>query len=62
MTEEFIGTESLLALSADLAESAEHVRGGYHLGQAADRMERAAEAIKRLAPLEPDMDVQHGEN
>lgn len=56
------GTESLLRLVDELTESVEHVRGGYHLGQAADRMERAAEAIKRLAPLEPDMDVQHGEN
>jgi hypothetical protein len=35
MTDEFIGTESLLALSADLTDAADHVRGGYHLGNAA---------------------------
>jgi hypothetical protein len=62
MTEEFIGTESLLALSADLAESAEHVRGGYHLGNAAKLMECAAAAIQRLAHLEPDLEVEQGDN
>lgn len=56
------GTESLLRLADDLIESSPQVRGGYHLGLAAERMERAAEAIKRLAQLEPDLDVQHGEN
>lgn len=56
------GTESLLQLASDLAESVEHVRGGYHLKQAAERMERAAEAIKRLAELEPDADVIKGED
>lgn len=62
MAEEFQGTESLLALAAGLSESAVHVRGGYHLGNAAKLMECAAEAIKRLAPMEPDMDVTQGEN
>ena len=62
MTEDFIGTESLLSLAADLAESAEHVRGGFHLGNAAKLMESAAVAIQRLAHLEPDLEVEHGEN
>lgn len=61
-TEEFIGTESLLKLAAGLSEATGHVRGGYHLGNAAKLMECAAEAIKRLAPMEPDMEVTHGEN
>lgn len=56
------GTESLLLLADELEQSAEHVQGGYHLGQAAERMERAAKAIRRLAPLEPDLQVEQGEN
>lgn len=56
------GTEAMNKLAEDLVESAEHVRGGYHLGRAANLMERAAETISRLAPLDPDLDVQHGEN
>ena len=56
------GTESLLQLASDLAESVPHVRGGYHLKQAAERMERAAEAIARLAEHEPDLEVEQGEN
>lgn len=56
------GTESLLLLADELEQSAEHVRGGYHLRQAAERIERAAKAIRRLAPLEPDLQVEQGEN
>lgn len=56
------GTESLLLLADELDQSAEYVQGGYHLGQAAERMERAAKAIRRLAPLEPDLQVEQGEN
>lgn len=56
------GTEALLQLAADLAEAAPQVRSGYHLGRAAGLMELAAEAIKRLAELEPDMQVEQGEN
>lgn len=56
------GTEALLALAADLAEAAPEVRGGYHLGRAARLMELAAEAIARLAELEPDLEVEQGEN
>lgn len=62
MAEEFQGTDSLLALAAGLSESAVHVRGGYHLGNAAKLMECAAAAIQRLAHLEPDLDVEQGEN
>jgi len=56
------GTEALLELAGELAAAAPEVRGGYHLGRAAKLMERAAEAIKRLAPLEPDLEVEPGEN
>ena len=56
------GTDSLLLLADELEQSVEHVRGGYHLRQAAERIERAAKAIRRLAPLEPDLQVEQGEN
>lgn len=56
------GTESLTRLADDLRESIPHVLGGYHLGQAAERIEMASEALKRLAPLDRDIDVEKGEN
>ena len=62
MTDEFIGTESLLDLSRKLVEHAPLTRQAIHLGECAYLMECAAEAIKRLAPMEPDMDVTQGEN
>lgn len=62
MTEEFIGTESLLELSRRLEEHAPLTRQAIHLGQSAYLMECAATVIARMAPSEPDLDVSQGEN
>lgn len=56
------GTESLLDLAADLRSTAPNVRGVFDLRKGAALMERAAAVIERLAELEPDVDVVHGEN
>lgn len=56
------GTESLLDLAADLRETAPHVRNVFQLGRGALLMEKAADALERLAELEPDIDVAPGEN
>lgn len=56
------GTAGLLALSDALARHVECVQGGYHLGESAKLMEQAAIVIHRLAPLEPDIEVEHGDN
>ena len=56
------GTESLLDLAADLRESAPKVRSAFRLGYSAALMERAADAIERLAELDPDIDSELGEN
>lgn len=56
------GTESLIELAADLRIISPHVRDAYDLRKGAMLMMRAADAIERLAPLEPDIDVSVGEN
>lgn len=56
------GTESLIELAADLRATAPNVRDAFRLGHGARLMERAADAIERLAPLEPDIAVSVGEN
>lgn len=56
------GTESLLDLAAELQETAQHVRECYDLGRGCKLMQRAAEVIERLAHLDPDIEVEHGEN
>lgn len=56
------GTESLLTLAADLRATAPNVRDAFQLGRGARLMERAADALDRLAPLEPDVEVVAGEN
>lgn len=56
------GTESLLSLAADLKDAAPHVRECYDLGRSSKLMQRAAEVIERLAPMDPDIDVAPGEN
>lgn len=56
------GTESLLDLATDLRATAPNVRSFFDHSRAAFLMERAADAIERLAPLEPDIDVAQGEN
>lgn len=56
------GTHNLLSLSAELQETAPHVRECYDLGRGCKLMQRAAEVIERLAPMDPDIDVAPGEN
>jgi type VI protein secretion system component VasF len=56
------GTESLLQLAGDLRSTAPNVRAWFDHSKAAMLMERAADAIERLAHFEPDIDVEHGEN
>lgn len=56
------GTHSLLDLVAELQEAAPHVREGYDLGRSCKLMQRAAEVIERLAPMDPDIEVEHSEN
>jgi len=56
------GTESDLQAADELEESIAHVLGGYHLGQAAERMEKIVKIVRRLAPLDPDIEVTRGEN
>jgi hypothetical protein len=56
------GTESLIALAADLRTIAPHVKDAYDLRKGAMLMMRAADALERLAHLEPDIDVVAGEN
>lgn len=56
------GTESLLTLAADLRETAPNVRDAFQLGRGARLMERAADAIERLADLEPDIEVVQGDS
>ncbi len=56
------GTESLLTLASDLRTTAPNVRAWFDHTKAASLMERAADAIERLAPLDPDIDVAPGEN
>lgn len=62
MTTPAQGTENLLALAADLRAHAPNVRDAFHLAISAGLMERAAAVIERLAPMDPDIDVQQGEN
>lgn len=56
------GTESIMALADDLEATAPHVREAYDLRRGSQLMQRAAEALRRLAPLEPDIEVREGEN
>ena len=56
------GTASLLSLAASLRQSREKVANFYGRQDAMRDMEQAADALERLAPLEPDLDVQQGEN
>ena len=56
------GTASLLSLAASLRQSREKVANFYGRQDAMRDMEQAADALERMAPLEPDVDVQQGEN
>jgi hypothetical protein len=52
------GTESLLQLSADLRQTAPNVRAWFDHSKAAELMEKAADALERLAPLDPDLEAE----
>jgi hypothetical protein len=52
------GTESLLQLSADLRQTAPNVRAWFDHSRAAELMEKAADALERLAPLDPDLEAE----
>ena len=56
------GTEALLDLAADLRKTAPNVRNVFQLGRGALLMEKAADALERLAALEPDVEIVVGEN
>lgn len=56
------GTESHLELVAELREIAPHIRDAYDLRKGAMLMMRAADALERLAPLDPEIEVVLGEH
>lgn len=56
------GTASLLSLAASLRQSREKVANFYGRQDAMRDMEQAADALERLAHLEPDLEVEHGTN
>lgn len=56
------GTASLLSLAASLRQSREKVANFFGRQDAMRDMAEAADALERLAHLEPDLEVQHGEN
>lgn len=56
------GTESLIALADDLESVAPNIEAWFDHTRAAALMRKAAVEIRRLAPLDPDIDVAPGEN
>ena len=60
MTTTHQGTASLLSLAEDLRTFAPNVRSAFSLSIGAGLMERAAEVIERMAPLDPDIEVVQG--
>ena len=56
------GTSSLLELAQELRDSRAQIADYIGRRRAMDVMERAAKALERLAPLEPDAEVVVGEN
>ena len=56
------GTSGLLELAVELREIAPHVKSAFDLRKGAMLMMRAADALERLAPLEPDIEATQGEN
>lgn len=56
------GTESLIALADDLESVAPNIEAWFDHTRAAALMRKAAVEIRRLAPLDPDIDVDQGEN
>ena len=56
------GAHNLLALVAELEETAPHLLEFYDCKKSAKLMLRAAAAIERLAPFDPEIEVELGEN
>lgn len=56
------GTASLIQLADDLEAVAPNVLAWFDHRRAAALMRKAAVEIRRLAPLDPDIDVSPGEN
>ncbi len=56
------GTSGLLELAEDLRATAPNVQDAFNLRKGAALMRQAAEALERLAPMEPDIDAVQGEN
>ena len=56
------GTASLLSLAASLRQSREKVASFFGRQDAMRDMAEAADALERLAHLEPDLEVEQGEN
>jgi hypothetical protein len=56
------GTESLTELADELDAVALNVEAWFDHTRAAALMRKAAVEIRRLAPLDPDIDVSPGEN
>lgn len=56
------GTESLLNLADELEAVAPNIEAWFDHKRAAALMRKASTEIRRLAPLDPDIDVAPGEN
>ena len=56
------GTESLLALADELEEVAPMIEEFFNHKRAAALMRKTAGVVRRLAPLEPEIDVVLGEH
>lgn len=51
------GTDNILALAVELRRTAPAVRAFSSHSKAASLMEKAAAALEKLAPLDPDIEV-----
>lgn len=58
----YSGTESLIELADELEAVAPNIEAWFDHKRAAALMRKAATEIRRLAPLDPDIDVAPGEN
>lgn len=56
------GTEALIKLAAEGRERAPHLLEFRDFRKSAEWMIKAASTIERLAPLEPDLQAEPGEN
>ena len=56
------GTSGLIELAEELRKTAPEVLDVFNLKKGARLMLLAADALERLAPHEPDIEVEHGEN